>query len=380
MNKVIFLTGGTGFLGGNLISRILKGEPSTKLILLVRGNSDGEAWQRLDQRLMDLSQVIDIHLVKKRIKVIKGDITLERLGLSESLYSQLAEEVTHIIHCAATVQLRLSLECARSVNFIGTKNVMEFANCAQEKGKLQRVAHLSTAYISGKREGRIYEEEFDCGQQFSNTYQQTKFESEEFVRGLMEEIPITIFRPSIVVGDSKTGKTTSFNVLYVPLKLINRGLLRILPGSQNTPIDVVPVDFVCDAIDYILLRSNEGVGKTFHLTVGDEKTTTVGEIVELSVNYFNHTAGKDYIPGIRFLPLELYHAKKGFLSNREKRTLQAMEVYKPHLCLEKAFDNTNTRIALRGTNIVPPEFKIYYKTILRYCIETNWGKQMKRAA
>jgi len=379
MNKVVFLTGATGLVGGNLISQILKNDVTTELILLIRGNSEVEAEQRLDKVPWKLSPEIDISRVKERIKVIRGDITLNKLGLSESLYTRLASEVTHIIHSAASVKFQLPLEYAELVNFNGTKNVMALAKCAQEAGRLKRVAYISTAYVSGNRGGTILEAELECGQEFANTYEQTKFESEKFIRGLMKELPITIFRPSIIVGDSKTGKTTAFNVLYLPLKLIYHQLIRILPGSRYTPIDVVPVDFVSRAINHILLKTDEGIGKVYHLTAGERTATISGEIVDLAVDYFNQTGVKPYIPRIKFIPLKLYHTAKRLLNSRAKRVWQAIEVYEPYLGVKRTFDNTNTCLALQGTSIVPPHFGMYYQAILHYCIETNWGKGLRPA-
>jgi thioester reductase-like protein len=273
MNKIVFLTGATGLVGGNLIPRILKDHSITRLVLLIRGGSDREAELRVDQMLEVVTPEIDKDQAKRCIQVVRGDITLDRLGLSENLYNSLAKEVTHIIHSAATVQFQLPLECASLINCTGTKNVMTLAQCAQKTGRLKGVAYVSTAYVSGNLGGRILETELDCGQQFSNTYERTKLESEKIVRQLMNELPITIFRPSIIVGDSKTGRTTAFNVLYPPLKLIHHGLIQVLPGSENNPLDVVPVDFVADAIDHVFLKTEQGIGKTYHLTAGEGNST-----------------------------------------------------------------------------------------------------------
>jgi thioester reductase-like protein len=373
MKKVVFITGATGLIGSNLIARILKDDPTTQLVLLVRGRSDAEAENRLGQLLRISSPGIDFDQTKKRITVVRGDITLRKLGLSEQLHAKIASEVTHIIHSAATVQFQLPLECARVVNCEGTENVMALAKAAKNSGRLQRAAYISTAYVCGNREGTILEEELDCGQQFANTYERTKFESEKSIRQLMNELPLTVFRPSIVVGDSQTGQTTAFNVLYPPLKLICRRVVDTLPGHPQTPLDVVPVDFISAAINHICLKSDEGIGKTYHLTAG-EKATTTGEVVDLAVNYFNQLDPKQHTAPVRFLPLESFRAVSG------KRLLQALEMYQSYLCTKKIFDNANTLSALRGTDIEPPEFRSYCGAILQYCIDTGWGKLSKCAA
>jgi thioester reductase-like protein len=380
MKKVIFLTGATGLVGSNLIPRILKNDSKSRLILLIRGNSEEEAEHRVDEMLWEMREEIDFDQAKQRIQVIKGDITLEKLEIPEYLYRRLAKEITHIIHSAATVQFQLPLECARKVNCEGTRNVMALAKLAQKNGQLQRVAYVSTAYVSGNREGKIFEDELDCAQQFDNTYEQTKFESEKYVRSLIGELPIIIFRPSIIVGNSRTGKTTAFNVLYLPLKLIYRGIVTTLPGSRYTPLDVVPVDFVCDAINHIFLNNNGYVGRTYHLTASQEKATTTGEVVDLASDFFNQTALDQRIPQIKFVPKEMCHKARPFVRSHTRRVLQAMEPYEPYLSGERVFDNAHTCSALKGTKIAPPQFKVYYQNILQYCIETGWGKNLKYAA
>jgi len=380
MKRVIFLTGATGLVGSNLIPRILRNDWSSKLVLLVRGSSEKEAEARIDQMLCALSSEIDFELAKKRIQVVRGDITLNGLGLPKSLYRTLAKEITHIIHSAATVQFQLPLECARLVNYEGTKNVMALAKLAQEKGRLEGVGYVSTAYVSGNREGRILEDELDCGQEFGNTYEQTKFESEKYVQSLIGELPVTVFRPSIIVGDSETGRTTAFNVLYLPLKLIYRGIITTLPGSYYTPLDVVPVDFVSDAINHIFLKTNQGMGKIYHITAGENKATTTGEVVELAVDFFNQISSNGRIPQVKFVPAELCHKVMPLVRSHTRRALQAMEPYEPYLSGERLFDDTNACAALEGTNITPPLFRTYYQTTLRYSIESDWGKLLKQAA
>ncbi len=380
MQKVLFLTGATGFVGGNLIPRILNGDPATKLIVLLRASSDREAEQRLHALLWTFSSAINVPDAKNRIKVARGDITLKRLGLSQPVYDSLTAEVTHIIHSAATVQFHLHLPCARLINCDGTNHVIALAKRAYHSGKLQRFAYISTAYVSGSRQGHIYEDELDCGQQFANTYEQTKFEAEQIARQRMHELPIMIFRPSIIVGDSRTGKTTAFNVLYPALKLIYSGILKTLPGSPDTPMDVVPIDYVVRAIHHIFLQTNNGTGKTYHLTASEGNATSSGEIVDLAVDYFKQITPTRNISRIQFLPPEIYEAAKRCGSEMGKRAFHAMDLYEPYLCVERVFDNTNTRAALANTGVRPPNFTMYYQKLLRYCVEANWGKPINHAA
>jgi hypothetical protein len=140
------------------------------------------------------------------------------------------------------------------------------------------------------------------------------------------------------------------------------------------------VDFVADAINSIFLKTNEGIGKTYHLTAGEENSTTTGEVVDLALDYFDTRQVARNLQPIRFIPPEQYHSAIQSLNGYEKRVWQAMETYAPYLCVDRTFDNTNTCSALRKTGITVPDFKAYYQTILQYCVQTDWGKRLKFAA
>jgi long-chain acyl-CoA synthetase len=380
MNKTIFLTGATGLVGVNLAKQILNDENDTRLVLLVRGASDNEAYARFMKTLAFVYPDFKEADVDNRVQIVRGDITLESLGLSENSMEQLSCEVTHIIHSAANVQFHLPIERARHINVHGTENLMKFALRVKGAGKLQRVAYISTAYVSGDRNGVVHESEFDCGQRFGNSYEQSKFEAERFVRGQMAHLPITIFRPSIIVGDSRTGKTTAFNVLYAPLRMIYQGLVKFLPGSHSTPIDVVPVDYVSEAICHIFLRTNQGIGETFHLTAGKELECTTGGIVDAAVEYFNNANSDAHVGSVEFLPLAIYRSSLQFLHERMQKILLAMEQYIPYLCISRTYDSSSTNRALRGTTISLPHFNQYSRALFQFCLEADWGKRIRMAA
>jgi thioester reductase-like protein len=375
MKNIVLLTGATGLVGQSLVSRIIQADNDTLLVLLIRGNSDGEVNNRFDKLFSSLSSSVNHEHTRAHIRAVRGDITLNQLGMGDAVYHDLASKVTHIIHSAASIKFHQSLEQTRAVNLYGTKKVIGLARQARAAGRLKRVAYISTAFVSGKRSGVIKENELDCGQQFSNTYEQAKFEAEQFLGRLSGILPITIFRPSIIVGDSKTGMTPAFNSLYTPLKFISRGLVSMMPGSRNTLLDIVPVDFVCDALCHIFFKSNKSVGKTYHLASGKEKSPKTGEVADLAVDYFNQTLTQKLIPQIKFFPKKLYDAEKRLINKRERRTIEALKGYMPYLEINTFFDTTNTSAILQSTDITPPHFKQYYKPLLQYCLLTNWGQQ-----
>ncbi len=373
--RTIFLTGATGLVGGNLIPRLLKRDRSTRLLLLVRGDSQKEAGKRAAEYIHFFAPDIPEAECRERITVLRGDITQNRLGLSDTVHRELAQTVTHIIHSAATVKFQVARECAQAVNGAGTKNVIALAHQAQASGNLQGVAHISTAYVCGNRTGTFYENELDLGQQFANYYEETKFEAERFVRERMAHLPITIFRPSIIVGDSRTGKTGAFNTLYFPLRLIHAGLLPALPGLASNPLDVVSVDFVCEAIHHIFFNDRLVPGRTYHLTAGQNNAVAAGEVVRLAQDFFGH---REKMP-VRFMGSEWRTVIQGTKENGTARIVKAMEAYAPYLSVERSFDNAGTQAALRGTAITSLPFQAYYEKILGYCLETDWGKTVRKA-
>jgi thioester reductase-like protein len=374
--KVVFLTGATGHVGRNLIPVLLKSK-DTSLVLLIRGNSDAEVEDRLSELLLSLAGTIDQSQARQRVRALRGDITRDRLGLSESQYGALARNITHIIHSAATVRFRNPLAEAREINVEGTKRVMALARLAWERGRLERVAHISTAFVSGSRNGLIREDDLDCGQGFSNSYEQTKFEAEVFIRKSCPDLPWVIFRPSIIVGDSRTGVTTAFNVLYIPLKYLARGIVRFLPGSPDTPLDIVPVDFVCRAVSQILFGGADCRKRTFHLCAGPEGATTVGKVLELAEDFFRKMRPQVRLPHLRFVSrnwLKLMGFLALFVGKSQKRVLRKLRWFAPHLALVRFFDVSQTQAITGAGAIIAPPFEDYYRPLLEYCLRTNWGE------
>jgi thioester reductase-like protein len=379
MSEVIFITGATGLVGQNLIPRILKSEKDSRLILLIRGDSDSHVEQRFNKLLGIIESHTYITRARKRISWVRGDITATNLGIRDDSYKTLCREVTVIIHSAADVRFNLPLDKAREINLGGTRNVIEFALRAHRYGQLKHVGYIGTAYISGDRKGVIYEAELDCGQRFSNTYEQSKFEAECYVRTFMDRLPVTIFRPSIIIGDSRTGVTCAFNVIYKPLRMICRGLVRFLPGSRRTRLDIVPVDFVCDSICHIILKRKESIGKIYHLTAGKNACPSTGDIVRLSLNYINNISAGSNLRQVIFFPAMIHKICRKYYPDKYRKICAALGEYEPYLTISRVFDNSNTLAALKNTGISIPLFGQYYQNILGYCVESKWGKAMRYA-
>src|SRR5215210_4766428 len=248
----VLLTGATGFVGREILSRFLARD-DRHIYALVRAENDDQAAGRLPAH--------------ERLTAVAGDIEQRELGLAERTGERLRGDVTTVLHCAASVSFDLQLEEARSVNVEGTRRMLEFARTCD---RLERFSYVSTAYVAGEPGGLFREDELAVGQEFRNPYERSKFEAELALRSEGADLPLQILRPSIVVGDSSTGRTSSFNVLYGPLKAFARGAVPAIPARRDAPVDIVPVDYVADRVHDLATRGPNG---TFHVVAGRNATT-----------------------------------------------------------------------------------------------------------
>lgn len=382
--KVLFLTGASGFLGAEILHRVLAREPETSVICLVRGTSAEEAHERVVRSLGQCSEGLadPKQLHRERLLIVNGDITLPRFGLSPLVYSLLQRRTTRILHCAATTRFDLSLEDARAVNVGGTMEILRFARGCDS---LERLAYVSTAYVSGDREGIIREDELNVGQGFLNTYEQSKLETEALVQeAMMTGLPNTmIFRPSIIMGNSRDGRTTTFKMLYCPMRLYGLGMIRVVPGKPWVRLDVVPVNYVADVIQNIF-ENRAAFGKTFHLVAGPERAMALQAFVERGVEIYNeHFAARGLARRLRVPQIINDSAGVAFLdqaietmpSGQVRALFEMFRFFIPYTQKDKMFDDRNTRDLLAGTGIEPMPFAAYMHRILSYCFETSWGRK-----
>lgn len=247
-----FITGFPGFIGKRLVEHIAQEDPDGRVFLLVQPKFFKDA-QRYAAKLTGAP-----------IEILTGDIVDMHLGLSGGEYQKLCDEVTDIFHLAAISYLGVPKETAWRVNVDGTRNVLELATDCR---KLRRFNHFSTCYVSGDRVGVIAEDELERGQTFRNVYEETKYHAERLVKRAAAHLPVTIYRPSSVVGDSRTGEIDRFEgPYYLGILLVMSPLVMPLPlpGNGVAPLNVVPVDFLVKAV-WSISRDPRAVGRTLHL-------------------------------------------------------------------------------------------------------------------
>jgi long-chain acyl-CoA synthetase len=297
MGGVVLLTGGTGFLGTEVAERLLR-RADLQIISLVLGSTDEDAirattrgwWYRPDLR----------SALGSRIQVMAGDVAKPRLGLDPATYEDLRRRVTHIVHAAADLRADASVEELRSTNVDGVAHALELARSAPV---LERFVHVSTAYVAGGRRGMVREDDLTDAFGFETAYERTKFEAERLVRTAASELPISIVRPAMIVGDSRTGDIKTFNTFYVPLRLFLSGKLRVVPASRNLRVNIVPVDYVADAIVRLMFDPT-AAGLTFHLTTPTDELPTAEEIIAFTRRWARDRLDVR-LPSPLFLPIGL---------------------------------------------------------------------------
>jgi thioester reductase-like protein len=352
MKPPVFLTGATGFLGMEVLARLLEAG-DREVVCLVRAADDAAADDRLHGVLGALYRDPSNH--HDRVRAVAGDVTLPGLGLENGARTALAEEVGAVLHCAASIAFDLPLEEARKINVEGTREVIGFARECKALGRLERFVHVSTAYVSGKYEGTFRERQLDAGQEFRNTYEQTKWEAEHVVRDASDLSP-AIARPSIVMGESDTGWTPAFNVLYWPLRAFSRGLFNEIPSLPSAHVDIVPVDYVADGLVALLDNHEEGV---FNLVSGRD-APMASEVVELACHRFDRPLPK---------------VVEGAGADGDDHGA----VYLPYFDMEIVFDDARARAILEPAGIRPPRLTDYFDRLIDYAEAVRWGKrQMKR--
>jgi long-chain acyl-CoA synthetase len=304
MSSTILLTGATGFLGSEVARQLLQ-DTDCALVVLVRGDGAEAAAQRLARAWSDWPELAGA--IGARVQTVCGDVALPQLGLDGETYADLTRRVTHIVHSAADLGLNAPIDELRAVNVQGVANVLELARAAYRSGRLERFSHVSTAYVAGRRTGSVPETALSDAFGFSSCYEQTKYEGERLVQAARDELPISVYRPGMIVGHSRSGAIRTFNTLYYPLRLYLTGRLRVLPARRGLRVNLVPVDYVAEAIARLTFVP-EAAGLTFHLTAPDASLPTAGELIEATRQWALERLGLR-LPRPLFLPLPLPRAR-----------------------------------------------------------------------
>ena len=360
--KVVFLTGATGFLGTQIARRLVKKE-NYSIIALVRGSDDEYAKRHLARAWWEWPELLELieddkevakgaddlkntptnevqELKDKKIQFVRGDISKEKLGLEKDLYEDLVGKITHIIHTAADLRLNAPMEELRKINVQGTLNVLKLGQDAHLNHGIQRFSHVSTAYVAGGREGHVDEDSLTEEYGFLSNYERSKFEGEIEVK--KSNLPVSVFRPGMVVGDSRTGYVKTFNTVYTILRIYLNGKMRIVPVSPSLKINLVPVDYVADVVSDLTFDPN-AEGQNFHLTAPHDSLPSVRELVDFIKTWAQDNMDLK-LPNPIFLPLSSmtpHLSKLQSLTGFKGGTINTVALLSPYFNERREFSRKN---------------------------------------
>jgi nucleoside-diphosphate-sugar epimerase len=355
--RTLFLTGGTGMLGTELVATLLR---ATDWSLILMAHADG-AGPPADAR----------------VRTIRGDMTQPRLGLEPAVYRSLAGEVDAIMHAAASTRFDLPLPAARRANVTGTKNVVRFAKrCA----RLERFGLVSTAYVSGRRTGLILEAEREHQAGFVNSYEQAKYEAEALLEMSADGLPWTVYRLSTLLGDSRTGATSRFTVPHHSLRMMYAGLASLVPGDPDCPVDLMPTDVAASLVAELFGQRFQP-GRTLHLVAGPEKSLTLREVIDHSYacladadpSWSRRPHVKPAIGSPAAFELLVRSAEEA-RSPLMQGALGTLKSFAGQFSYPKTFDTAQVRAALPDYDRRVPHVREYYANVVRYCVQTGWGR------
>lgn len=375
----IFITGATGYVGAHVTANLLQGSGES-LNLLVRASDPHEAEVRLWRALqlhMEFSPFYDY--VQTRVRIFIGDLTESRFGLPEEDYRRLVRTTDSIIHCAASLNRKSEKSCL-NVNLRGTLEVIKLAHAARDAHGLRRFSQVSTVAVAGQRQGEVVHEDdaIDWNRSDYDPYARTKKFAEHLIRELLPDVPITIFRPSIILGDSRYPQTTQFDMVIAFVFLAG---LPVLPFRPADRLDIVPVDFVADAI-VTLHQKERPAYDTYHLSSGVH-SQTFRELTDVLAQ----AQGKRspiFLPSLERPVTALVNYLANRRGHRFSYGASLLKVFLPYLVWNTVFDNTRV---VREIGRAPAPFSTYCYPLLKFAKEGRftypykaWPNVAKEAA
>lgn len=360
----VFLTGSTGYIGAHVVAELLQRHRDS-LNLLIRARDQREAEQRLWRALqlhLDFPRFHDF--LRSRITMLRGDLTKPKFGLPEDHYVRLVESTNAVIHCAASLNRRSERSCL-NINLRGTLEVIKVAAAARDHHGLRRFSHVSTVAVAGHRSHEVVREDeaIDWSRSDYDPYARTKKFCEHMIRELLPDVPRTIFRPSIVLGDSRRPETTQFDMVRAFVFLAGLPLLPLRPSDR---VDIVPVDFVAESI-VALHQKEKPVYDTYHLSSGIG-SQTYQELTDALAAARGR--GKPlYLPGLEGPFTWVVDRLANWHGTAIGHGSSLLKVFLPYLVWNTVFDNTRVVTELGRT---PTPFSHYSYPLLKYSEENRF--------
>lgn len=347
----VLVTGATGAVGRPLVNA-----------LLTCGTS----------RVYALTHVDVMRADDPRVIVIRGDVTAgATLGIAAADAGALHEEVTAIIHAAADTRFGAPIDGSRRVNVEGTRNVLAFAaRCP----RLARMIALSTAHVAGRRTGVVFEADLAHDAGFVNAYETAKHEAERELRARAVDLPIAVCRLSTVIGDSQSGAIGRRAAVHQAVRLMYAGLVPMIPGGEDSPVDLIALDYAVNGIAALATSSAVENGLTYHLCAGSD-AIAAGELLDLTMQTF-----ESWRPSWRrraiarpalvdVATFELFRRSVDQIGDASLRaTTNAVSHFAPQLAYPKRFDDRHAARVLDAAGVRRPPARETWRQVVRHLI------------
>jgi thioester reductase-like protein len=359
----IFLTGSTGYLGSYLVAGLLTEHRDT-LNLLVRAKTEQEARERLWTSLqLHFAFPEFLEFLNTRVRIFRGDLTSELFGLPDDEYHALVDTTDSLIHCAASLNRKSEKQCL-NVNLRGTLEVIQLARRAQNRHGLRRYSHVSTVAVAGKRQNEVVTEDvaIDWARSDYDPYARTKKFCEHMANQLLPDVPKTIFRPSIILGDSRRGDTSQFDMVQAFHVLTQ---MPVLPLRPEDKIDIVPANYVGKAIVALHQKEPRAYG-IYHLSSGTG-SQTYRELTDVLAQ-----AGGMMRPTYSPWLGGTFSRTVNWAANRTGAIghgASLLKVFWPYLDWNTVFDNSRVVAELGET---PAKFSTYAHALLKFSRENKF--------
>lgn len=347
LDETIFLTGFPGFIAGRLVERLAR--DGARLLLLVQPAF-------LERARTDTARIArETDTPAENFRILEGDITREDLGLSSKELERARLETTIVFHLAAIYDLAVAREVAVRVNVEGTRHVNRFA---KSLARLRRYHYVSTCYVAGLRPGLILETELRHTAGFRNHYEETKYLAELEVDALKSELPVTIHRPAVVCGDSRTGETAKYDGIYYLINYVRMhpslfSLVNI--GNRDVKLNLVPVDFVVEALRALLFEER-AEGATVQLA--DPSPLTTHELFESIARVLGGRGSRLTIPPSL--------VRKTLSLTLSPRLTGLPHAGVPYFFHDQTYDTTIARAMLEPHHVRCPPFTDYVATLIDF--------------
>jgi len=339
-------------------------EEETRVHLLIRARSQQHLQQRVEQLLSYLE--LDAESVQDRLSASAGDVSQPGLGLDAKAHDRLTGELTHIIHAAGNVKLSQTMEEARHNALEPARQMVLFAQACRDGGKLRKLEFVTTVGVAGSTPGLVEERRFTEPRKFRNTYEAAKAETEEFLFQKIPDLPITIHRPSMVVGDSRSGKIIHYQVFYYLAELLvglhTRG---VVPRFGGVRLDIVPADYVARVLQLSAGRE-DAAGKILHLCSGPGRARLLDELaLDLRAIFQDHGERLPRLRRVsprtirRLLPL-----LQRVVAEQNRRALRMLPFFLDYVNDEQVFDNSATEAFFASAGLKVPQVDAYLDTIV----------------